>query len=209
MIRHAYPTFDVFDLQSLEAKPLQPFSSYSAATHTGREIFAIVAAGIDGAIGRDGGLLWHLPGDLPRFKELTMGHPVIMGRKTWQSLPNAPLRGRFNIIVSGSMYADEQRLTSEGKPSPLPEGVMVVPSPEEALNAVPSGDIPFVIGGATLYEAMLPLCSRIYLTLVDAKTPDADARIQINLKDWIVFEKSQKFSYPDTPPFRYYTLLRK
>ena len=138
-----------------------------------------------------------------------MGHPVIMGRKTWESLPSKPLKGRFNIIVSSSLADKECEREKVGLDSELPEGVIVVRTPEEALNAVPSGDIPFVIGGAALYKAMLPVCSRIYLTLVNTETPDADARISINLKDWSVFEKSQKFSYENTPDFRFYTLLRK
>ena len=64
------------------------------------DVNMIVAAGDDGAIGRKGDLIWHISSDLRRFKALTMGHPVIMGRKTWESLPKKPLPGRLNIVVT-------------------------------------------------------------------------------------------------------------
>ncbi|MDE6028560.1 MAG: dihydrofolate reductase, partial [Muribaculaceae bacterium] len=75
---------------------LHPFSTFNSRTSRLKELWAIVATNLSGAIGRKGNLPWHLPEDLRHFKELTMGHPVIMGRKTWESLPKRPLPGRLN-----------------------------------------------------------------------------------------------------------------
>jgi len=127
-------------------------------------ISLIAGVGRDGAIGRDNGLLWHLPGDLPRFKALTMGHAVIMGRKTWDSLPERfrPLPGRRNIVLSR-------------QPALQLAGAEVFRSLDEALATCPAGDRVFVIGGAQIYTQALPLADRLELTEVDADFPGADA----------------------------------
>ncbi len=112
------------------------------------------------AIGKDGKLLWQLPEDLARFKQLTQGHPVIMGRKTWDSLPSKfrPLPGRTNIIVT----------RIEDYPT---EGAVVAHSLPEALSLAKraeGADEIFVIGGGELYRAALPFADRLYLTLVES-----------------------------------------
>ncbi|MDP2665629.1 MAG: dihydrofolate reductase [bacterium] len=117
------------------------------------------------ALGRDNRLLWHIPEDMRRFKELTVGHPVIMGRKTWESLPQKfrPLPGRTNIVVT-------RQVDYEAK------GAVVADSFENARavsKRAPGADEIFVIGGGELYAAALPHANRLYLTLVDAET-DAD-----------------------------------
>jgi len=124
----------------------------------------IVGLGRNREIGRDNGLLWHLPGDLPRFKALTMGHAVIMGRKTWDSLPERfrPLPGRRNIVLSR-------------QPALQLAGAEVFRTLEEALAACAADDRVFVIGGAQIYTQALPLADRLELTEVDADFPDADA----------------------------------
>ena len=111
----------------------------------------IVAAGADGAIGLNEDLIWRIPADLRRFKTLTMGHPVIMGRRTWESLPKRPLPGRRNIVLSrdAAFHA---------------EGAETAHSPEEALALTAGSDIPFVIGGESIYKAFLPMAERIMLT---------------------------------------------
>lgn len=111
------------------------------------------------ALGKGGKLLWHIPEDMRRFKELTMGHLVIMGRKTWESLPLKfrPLPGRTNIVVT--RQADYKA-----------EGAVVADSFEAARAAAaraPGADEIFVIGGGELYAAALPFANRLYLTLVD------------------------------------------
>ena len=122
-------------------------------------LLAAVAA--NGVIGRDGGLPWHLPADLKRFKALTMGHPVIMGRRTCESI-GRPLPGRRNIV-----------LTRSGKA--LPAGFEHHAGLDEALAACGQAEAPCVIGGAALYELALPRASRLELTEVHAEV-DGDVR---------------------------------
>lgn len=110
-------------------------------------------------IGCKNELVWHIPEDLKRFKTLTMGHPVIMGRKTWESLPEKvrPLPGRTNIVVTRSGWYEA-------------EGAQIVHSLPEALSyakAAEGSEEIFVAGGTELYQAALPFVSRLYLTLID------------------------------------------
>ena len=116
----------------------------------------IAAVARNGVIGQDKRLPWHLPADLKHFKTLTTGHTVIMGRKTWESLPPnfRPLPGRQNIVVTRNAgYAAA--------------GAVVVGSLPAALAAA-AGDEAFVIGGAELYAAALPQAARLRLTEIDA-----------------------------------------
>ncbi|MGC3961761.1 MAG: dihydrofolate reductase [Rhodocyclaceae bacterium] len=122
---------------------------------------ALIAAVADnGVIGRDNTLPWRLSDDLKRFKALTLGHPIIMGRKTWDSL-GRPLPGRHNIVITRQAGL---RL----------EGATVVHSLDEAMLA--AGDVPqvFVIGGAQLYAAALPHANTLHITEVHA-TVEGDA----------------------------------
>jgi dihydrofolate reductase len=117
-------------------------------------ISAVVAASQNGVIGKGGGLPWHLPGELARFKEITIGHPIIMGRKTHESIGRA-LPGRKNIIITRDK-------------SYKAEGCTVVSSLDEALKASEEADNVFVIGGASIYELAMPRLDKIYLTEVKA-----------------------------------------
>ena len=103
-------------------------------------------------IGRSGTLPWHLPADLRFFKQTTMGHPVIMGRRTYDSV-GRPLPGRTNIVISRD-------------PALQRDGVSVVGSLAEALQKAEDTDEVFVVGGAEIYRQALPLATRIYLTLI-------------------------------------------
>ncbi len=104
----------------------------------------IVAQAENRAIGLNGDMPWHLSGDLKRFKTLTMGHPVVMGRRTWESLPKCPLAGRRNIVFSQS--ADF-----------APEGAEVVRSVNELFNLLrDSDDEVFIIGGGRIYNMLMP-----------------------------------------------------
>ena len=114
-------------------------------------------------IGRQDKLMWPIPEDLKRFKRLTMGHPVIMGRKTFESILQSlgkPLPGRTNIVVTRDQ-------------SYTPEGAVVVHSLEEALQKAGGVDQKeiFIGGGAQIYEQALPLADRLYLTLIDDEKP--------------------------------------
>lgn len=123
-------------------------------------LIAVVAQ--NGAIGRDNGLLWHLPEDLRHFRATTRGRTVIMGRRTWESLPAAfrPLPGRHNIVLTR-----DSRFVAEG--------AHVVHTLPDALAIAGSGEV-FVIGGAELYRQALPLAQRLVLTEVaEAAAGDA------------------------------------
>ncbi len=125
-------------------------------------LWLVVAIGPNRAIGRRGKLPWHIPEDLKHFKALTLGHAIIMGRKTFESIGRA-LPGRRNIVVSRSRrdFAD----ASSGKAHP--EGVEVVATFEEALRRARETDPePCVIGGSEIYREALPLVTHLHVTSV-------------------------------------------
>lgn len=160
-----------------------------------KDIIIIVARGKDGAIGKNGNLLWNLPGDLKRFKELTLGHPVVMGRKTWDSLPKKPLPGRRNIVITRNQAWHE-------------EGAQKVSSIDEAMEKIGNEDA-FIIGGAEIYKAFLPLASRLLLTEVDDAVSDADAFLPFDPTEWIETQRSEDFTTPNGIKFRYIDFKRK
>jgi dihydrofolate reductase len=121
----------------------------------------IVGVARGGVIGRAGGLPWHLPEDLRHFKAATTGHAIIMGRRTWESIGRA-LPGRTSVVVS----------TRE---LDLPPGVLSARDLDAALHRARAVDPePFVIGGATLYQAAMPLATRLSVTEIDLEVPDGD-----------------------------------
>jgi dihydrofolate reductase len=119
-------------------------------------LVAAVARG--GVIGRDGGIPWRLPEDMVRFRELTMGHPVVMGRRTWESLPDQfrPLPGRGNVVVTRN-------------PDWSAQGADRAASMEDALRLLESEPEVFVIGGGEIYAAALPYAHELHLTEIDAE----------------------------------------
>lgn len=118
------------------------------------KISLIVAMSSNRAIGLANQMPWHLSADLKRFKQLTMGYPILMGRKTFESIAR-PLPGRTNIVVSRN-------------PAYRPEGCIVVDTVEAAINqACQLADEVFVIGGSTLYEATLPIADTLYITQIN------------------------------------------
>lgn len=125
-------------------------------------ISIIVAHSKNMAIGKTNALVWHLPDDLKRFKKLTSGHPIIMGRKTYQSI-NRPLPDRTNIVITRDLDLE------------IP-GCLVVHSLTEAIEKAREFDQEeiFIVGGAEIYKEALPLADRLYVTLVD-KNVDGDA----------------------------------
>lgn len=162
----------------------------------GKGVNLIVAIGKDGSIGRDGDLIWKISEDLKRFKALTMGHPVVMGRKTWDSLPKKPLPGRRNIVLTR-------------RKDYLPAGAEVAGSVEEAVEICREEE-PFVIGGAEIYKAFLPHISKLYLTEVEDECQDADAFLDIDLShEWQMEEISETASTPEGVRYRYVTYQRK
>ncbi len=145
------------------------------------KIHAIVAIAEDLGIGRRGELLWRIKEDLQRFKRLTLGHPVIMGRKTADSLPK-PLPGRTNIAVTRN-------------PAWKKEGFFRVSSLEEALNVACSaegGEKAFIIGGGEIYRLAFPLVDVLDVTRIFARLDDADAWFPaISPEEWILEEPGE------------------
>jgi dihydrofolate reductase len=136
----------------------------------------IVAQGSNRVIGASGGLPWHLPSDMRRFRELTMGHAVVMGRKTWASIPERfrPLPGRRNLVVSS-----DPGCASEAE---------VFPSLAAALQACDGSC--FVIGGGQVYAEAMAIADRCYVTDVD-HAPDGDTFFpELPASDWRCVEES-------------------
>ena len=139
----------------------------------------VVAHSANRVIGRDGALPWRLPSDLRRFRELTLGNTVLMGRRTYESLPDSsrPLPGRRNLVLSSD-------------PSYRPEGAEVFSSLDGALAAC-DGDC-FVIGGEVTYRDALPLCERLYATEIDAEL-DGDAYFpEVDPAEWQLVEDGER-----------------
>ncbi len=158
-----------------------------------RTLSIIVAVAENMAIGRENRLLWHISDDLKRFKRITSGHPVIMGKKTWESLPVKPLPGRLNIVLSDV-------------PGDRLEGAVTAASLEEALAHCPEGEECFIIGGGSVYRQFLPLADRLYITKVK-KNFEADTFFpEIDEKVWRVVER-QEVNDDDSVPFRYEYLI--
>ncbi len=130
------------------------------------KVAIIAARGRNGVIGADGDLPWRLRDDMAAFKRITMGKPVIMGRKTWESFPKRPLPGRCNIVLSRdwSYAADDARVYSGLAPA--------INAAKAVARRQGAGEV-FVIGGAQIYAAALARTDRIYLTEVEAD-PDGD-----------------------------------
>lgn len=149
------------------------------------ELCLIWARNDEGAIGIEGRLPWHLPEDLAHFKRHTLGCPVIMGRKTWESLPRKPLPGRHNIIVTrqGSALLEGQSLSD----------CVCATNLERALELAQSAKAPrvFIIGGAQLYAQALPIAHRVFETVVQAPAEHADAFAPCLDATWQCMERSQ------------------
>ncbi len=122
-------------------------------------------------IGNANKLLCHIPGDLKRFKELTTGHAVIMGRHTFESLPNGPLPNRKNIIITSM-------------PEDIVQGCLPADSVEDALSMVENEDEVFVIGGGTIYKQFIHKADKMYLTWIN-KEFDGDTFFpEVDLNEW-------------------------
>ena len=139
----------------------------------------VVAHAANGVIGRDGDLPWRLPTDLKRFRELTTGHAVVMGRKTWESLPERfrPLPDRRNIVLSSDAAYHA-------------EGAEVFGDLSSALAACP-GDC-FVIGGGVTYEQALPRAARVYATRVDAEVEGDTYFPALPECEWTLVDESDR-----------------
>ena len=149
-------------------------------------ITLILARADNGVIGKDGGIPWHISDDLKRFKALTTGGTIVMGRKTWDSLPRKPLPGRRNIVVTRDDHWRADGAENMGL--------------EQALGLP---DV-FVIGGAEIYRAALARADRIELTEVH-KSFDGDARFDFDVKDWRQITREDRTT-PEGLCYSYVTL---
>jgi dihydrofolate reductase len=157
-------------------------------------ISIIVAIAEDYGIGYKNELLWHIPEDLKRFKKLTLGNTIIMGKKTWASLPRRPLPGRKNIVITDDLKDNfESGITAY--------------SIEDSLEKCGAGEEIFIIGGGSIYRQFMDLADRLYITHVHKKAP-ADVYFPfIDPKIWEPVEKQEHEQ--DDVPYTYIVYDRK
>jgi dihydrofolate reductase len=160
------------------------------------KVALVAAVARNGVIGRDGGIPWRLPEDLARFRAVTMGHPVVMGRKTWESLPDGfrPLPGRGNIVVTRNPDWSAQGADRAG-------------SIEDALRLLEDEPEVFVIGGGEIYAAVLPFADELLLTEIDA---DVEGDTTFPRWDPGEFEETSREEHvtADGTPFAFVTYRR-
>jgi len=158
------------------------------------KIALVAAIGSNNEIGAHGNLLWHLPADLKRFKEITLGHHVLMGRKTYESIPAKfrPLPGRENIVLTSNKHYTAQ-------------GCKVVHSIEEGIQiASTAGDTALmIIGGGEIYALAMPLATTLYITKVEGTFPDADAFFPAWSNTDFVLTEQEHFSKDDKHAFNF------
>ena len=159
-------------------------------------LFLAYARAANGAIGRDGALPWHIPADLKRFKALTMGKPMIMGRKTFESLPGL-LPGRPHIVLTR-------------RDDFAPEGADVVRSVEEALAAAGNGENGgqvAIIGGAAIFDVFLPHADRVELTQIHREY-EGDVFMPPLGPEWEIAARQDREAEGDRPAFSFLTYRR-
>lgn len=152
----------------------------------------IAAASENGVLGKDGGIPWHLPDDFKRFKELTSGHHIIMGRKTFESFPK-PLPNRTHVILT------------KQKDYIAPDGCVVVNNVLDAINRCPIGEESFIIGGGEIYHKFIQLADKIDLTIVHGEFEGDAFFPKLNKLIWDVetkihhpIDEKHKYSFTHT-----------
>ncbi|MBN1462781.1 MAG: dihydrofolate reductase [Paludibacteraceae bacterium] len=135
------------------------------------KVSIIVALAKNFAIGKDNALLCHIPGDLKRFKELTLNHNIVMGRRTFESLPYGPLPKRKNIVISDI-------------PEDFIEGCYIAESIEEAFELAKNENEVFVIGGGSIYRQTIDKADKLYLTWINTELEGDTFFPEIDLNDW-------------------------
>jgi dihydrofolate reductase len=159
-------------------------------------ISIIVAIAENFAIGKNNDLLFHLSNDLKRFKQITIGKPVIMGRNTFLSLPGGPLKNRRNIVISDI-------------PTDHFDGCEMTSTIEGSVELVKNDDEAFIIGGGMIYRQFFPIAGKLYLTLVH-KPFEADIFFpEIDYSEWIEESREDHFDEINGFHFSYLNLIRK
>lgn len=165
------------------------------------------------AIGYKNRLLYAIPSDMTRFRMLTTGHTIIMGRKTFESLPNGALPNRRNIVISKTreqitgceVYTSLEEALAARKEE---VGNKEAAASKEAIGSKEASDECFIIGGASIYEQALPFADKLYLTIVEKEPAHADTFFpEINPAEWEVTEKEMRNE--NGLPFTFLTLYRK
>jgi len=136
-----------------------------------QEIILIAAMAENSVIGKDNAMPWTIKGNLARFKEMTMGWPCIMGRKTWDSLPVKPLPGRLNIVISKNKnltteFHEENSAFGQKTPCPSVSSVVIFESLSSAIESCSKYEKIFICGGESIYTQAMPLANKIVLTLI-------------------------------------------
>jgi dihydrofolate reductase len=149
-------------------------------------ISIVAAMAENNVIGKDNKLIWHMPADLKHFKELTSGHHIVMGRKTWESIGQKPLPNRTSIVITRDKNYKA-------------EGALVVDSLEKALDAVKNDDEVFVVGGGEIYKEAMSKADKLYITRIHHKF-EGDTFFPEIGKEWFEaiyndFEKDDKNKY--------------
>jgi len=159
-----------------------------------KPISIIVAIAQNNAIGKDNQLLWHIPADLKRFKLLTTGHTIVMGKRTFESLPSGPLSNRRSIVITD--IAGEKI-----------DGCTMAYSIVEAIEKMDDEKENFIIGGGSVYRQFLPMANHLYLTIVQ-KDFEADTFFaDINYAEWETIEREDHSD--EELPYYYINLKRK
>ena len=181
----------------------------------------IAAVARDGAIGIKGDQPFHISADLRRFKELTMGHPLVMGRKTFESLPGGALPGRRNIVVTrnaswqapgAECYTTLADAIAAAESNATHDKAATVCNATHDKDIAAGGDVEvMVIGGGEIYRQALPLADRLLLTVIDADVPDADTHFPAFSPDvWRVAAESPVHTDPRTGvPYRFIDYRRR
>jgi len=138
----------------------------------------IVAVAENNGIGNNNKLLTHISADLKRFKQITKGHPVVMGRNTWFSLPKKPLPGRTNIVITNNLQETF-------------EGAVTVYSIDEAVAACPDNEESFIIGGALVYEQFFKIADKLYLTKIHENFEADTFFPEIKAEEWEIIENTK------------------
>jgi len=171
----------------------------------------IVAIAQNNAIGKAGQLLYHLPNDLKRFKALTTGHTIIMGRKTFESFPHGALPNRRNIVLShdphlvlpgAEVFPTLSAALAACQPEPLSNHYSLITNHSEEV---------FIIGGASVYRQALPLAQKLYITLIDDLPQDADTFFPLtDSRDWLpVFCEPHPADDRHAHPYTFIDYLRR
>jgi dihydrofolate reductase len=156
----------------------------------------IAAAAENNALGKDNQLVWHLPDDFKRFKTLTSGHYIIMGRKTFESFPK-PLPNRTHVIITRQ------------KDYQVPDGCIVVPSLEKAVEISPKNEEVFIIGGGEIYKQSIDIADKVELTRVHTSVEADTFFPEINPEKWnIIFEEHHEKDEKHAFDFTFQTFIK-